>query len=111
MCQAEEAASGIEKRYIVAMSTFAIKHIPGTDPVTLEKFIELISVGGTHGSLSDKQLVEKMRIMVKYVPDTNLHSLLTLIELMDIYLPLQVKDGGEGVGLSLPDPHPQDQCS
>lgn len=109
MCQAEDVASGIEKRYIVAMSTFAIKHIPGTDPVTLEKFVELINVGGSHGSISDKQLIDKMRLMVKLVPDTNIPSLLTLVELMDIDLPLKMKCCGEGTGFLLPDSHSQDR--
>ena len=77
----------IEKRYVAAMGFYAIKNIPGTDPTTLNKFLELVNVAGSHDWLSTQQLCDKMEIMIKYVPDTKVQSLLILAELLNVPFP------------------------
>lgn len=98
----------IDKKLIVAMSGFAIRNIPGTDADTLNKFLELVHITGSYGWLSDRQLVEKMRIMVEYVPGTNIHSLLLLAELLSMYLPLKIRCGRDRDVFVLAEPHTHD---
>ncbi len=88
MAQLAETTSKVHKRTIAAMVSFAVNHVPGINIITLEKFLELVYVNGTHGSLSNKQLDDKMQLMIKHIPDTDLPSLLTLADLLNIYVPL-----------------------
>jgi hypothetical protein len=58
------------------------------DVVTLERFLELINATGNFGSITDKQLLQKMTMLVKYVPGSCRYSLLALAELLDVCLPM-----------------------
>jgi hypothetical protein len=78
----------IDKRHVEATILFAINHIPQVDVVTLERFLELINATGNFGSITDKQLLQKMTILVKYVPGSCRYSLLALAELLDVCLPM-----------------------
>ncbi len=105
MNQSANAAPEIKKHSIAAMTTFATNHIPTIDSLTLEKFLELVYVNGTHGSLSDKQLIDKMRLMIKHVPETDVPSLQTLAELLNVYLPLTAQRYNQSNGSILTDVH------
>ncbi len=87
----EKLTHKIDKKHVAAMTSYALRHIPGCDETTLRKFLELVNITGSMGWISDEQLVEKMRFMVKHVPGTCTHSLLTLVELLAVYLPLEVR--------------------
>jgi hypothetical protein len=78
----------IDKQHIEATILFAINHIPQVDGVTLEKFLELINATGNYGSITDRQLLHKMTVLVKYVPGSCRYSLLALAELLDVCLPV-----------------------
>jgi hypothetical protein len=80
----------IKKRHIEAVVLFAIDHIPQIDPDTLEKFLELINANGNFGSVSDQHLLRTMSLLTKHVPGACGYSLLTLAELLDICVPVQV---------------------
>lgn len=78
----------IDKRHIEATILFAIQHIPEVDVGTLELFLELVdATGGSFGSITDKQLLQKMIVLVKYVPGSCRYSLLMLAELLGVCLP------------------------
>ncbi len=85
-------AHKIDKKSVTAMTIFAINNIPDTDEFTLKKFLELMNTTGSFGLITDRQIIEIMRLMMKYVPDTCGSSLLILIELLDVYLPLMEKN-------------------
>ena len=94
MSQAVISQQKVEKRCVAAMSTFAVENIPDTDPTTLTKFLELVNVAGSHHDwLSAQQLCDKMQIMIKYVPGTNVESLLILAELLNVPVPAELKCG------------------
>lgn len=97
-------APKIDKKHVAAMSAFAIKYIPDTDSNTLNQFMELLNTNGSHGWLSAEQLLVAMRVMVGCVPGTHVDSLLTLIELLDIYLPLKGKCGEDWTAFLLAEP-------
>jgi hypothetical protein len=78
----------IHKRYVETTVFFAINNVPQVDEATLEKFLELINATGNFGSISDKQLLQKMWILKKHVPETCEYSLLTLAELLGICPPM-----------------------
>jgi len=80
----------IKKRHIEAAVLFAVNHIPQVDPITLEKFLELIDINGNFGAVSDRQLLQTMTLLIKHVPSACGHSLLTLAELLDVCVPVQV---------------------
>ena len=81
----------IDKRHIEATILFAIQHIPETDVGTLERFLELIDATGSFGSITDRQLLQKMTVLVKYVPGSCRYSLLMLAELLGVCLPVETQ--------------------
>lgn len=78
----------ISKRQIADAVQFAMNTLPQLDTDTLEKFLRLVNVGGTHGSLSADALLRKMRLALRYVPNACPQSLLVLAELLELDLPL-----------------------
>lgn len=72
------------KRQVRDTVTFACQYIPQLDKATLEKFLELVSTGGTAGNISAETLVRKMTLLLKFVPSACPHSLLTLAELLEV---------------------------
>ena len=99
-----EVVHRIEKKHVAAMVVYAVRHIPECDEATLHRYLELINLTGSMGWISDEQLVEKMRFMMKHVPGTCRHSLLTLVELLAVYLPIAVH-GVDGPVITLAEPH------
>jgi hypothetical protein len=63
-------------------------NISQVDEATLERFLELVNTTGNFGSISEKQLVHKMDLLKKHVPDTCEYSLRALAELLGIHLPI-----------------------
>jgi hypothetical protein len=66
---------GVKKLYISETVFFAINNIPAVDRTTLEKFLELVNATGTFGVLSHEQILTKMRLMLRYIPNACPHSL------------------------------------
>jgi hypothetical protein len=77
-------ADEIKKLHIKETILFAINNVPGVDPPTLEKLLELVNATGTFGVMSQEEILGKMGQMLKYVPGTCIQSLLILVDLLDI---------------------------
>ena len=81
---------GIKKLHVKNTVEFAINNIPGVDEGTLEKFLELVNARGNFGDISDGEIIEKMNLIMKYIPNACARSLLTVAELLDIRFPRAV---------------------
>ena len=92
MCQPDPKPDDqIDKRQLKAAIYFAINNVPHIDKATLERFLELVNTTGSHGSIAQKQVIKKMALLMKYVPDTCKHSLLTLSDLLDLSWPATIE--------------------
>jgi hypothetical protein len=80
----------IDKKHVATAILFAVKHIPQTDETTLNKFLELVNTTGSFGWMSEQQILAEMQLMLKRVPGTCRDSLLTVLELLDVCVPLQL---------------------
>ena len=49
--------NGLDKKYITALTIFAINNIPDADETTLKKFLELMNTTGSFGSISEEHLI------------------------------------------------------
>ena len=78
------AGNEIKKLYLQETIVFAVRNIPGVDRETLEKLLELVNANGTHGSISQERLLTKMRLILKYVPGVCVHSLVILVDLLEL---------------------------
>ena len=76
----------INKRDVAATVLFAINNVPHTDEATLERFLDLVNATGNFGPVSHRELIHKMILLKKYVPETCDYSLLALAELLGIPL-------------------------
>ncbi|MFC1975928.1 hypothetical protein ACFLXQ_05980 [Chloroflexota bacterium] len=81
----------IDKKHIATVVLFAVKYIPKTNKVTLHKFLELINTTGSFGWITEQQLLAKMKLMLKHVPGTCEDSLLTVLEFLDVCVPLNLE--------------------
>ena len=79
-----QPSAEIKKLQLHQTVKFAILSIPTVDRRTLETLLELVNVDGTHGSISQARLMAKMRLMLKYVPETCAPSLLILADLLEL---------------------------
>ncbi len=86
--------NSVKKLHIEAATSFAIENISGIDENTLQKFVELINVNGNFGSISEAELLEKMRLFRKYIPKSCGYSLHILTELLDIGFPAKTTMNG-----------------
>jgi hypothetical protein len=77
----------IKKLHVKNTVEFAINHIPGVDEATLEKFLELVNARGNFGEINEGEIIEKMNLIMKYIPNACARSLLTVAELLDIRFP------------------------
>ena len=82
--QANTPGKGIKKLYVSETVLFAVTNIPEVDRTTLEKFLELVNASGTFGALSHEQILTKMRLTLRYIPNACPHSLQILAELLEI---------------------------
>jgi hypothetical protein len=80
-------ANEIKKLHVKATVEFAIDNIPDVDQNTLEKFLELVNATGNFGPISEDEIIEKMNLIMKYIPGASGRSLLTVAELLDIRFP------------------------
>jgi hypothetical protein len=76
----------IKKRYVTETVLFAINNIPDVDRATLERFLELVNATGSFGMMTYDQILNKMRLTLKYVPNACSYSLRVLAELLEIPL-------------------------
>ena len=76
--------NAIKKLEIKETVLFAINHIPQVDQATLEKFLDLVNATGTFGAISHEQILAKMALTLKYIPDACPHSLLILADLLEM---------------------------
>ena len=90
MSNAIKTKNSIKKLYLEETILFAINNIPQIDTLTLKGFLELINAGGTFGSMTHDQILRKMRLLLKYVPDASVSSLLVVLDLLDIKTPYQL---------------------
>ncbi|MCB0208472.1 MAG: hypothetical protein KDJ52_04065 [Anaerolineae bacterium] len=82
----------IDKQHISSMASFAIRNIPKADEHTLNKFVELMHTTGSFGSITEDELFGTIRLTVKYLPNACTFSLLTLLDLLSVYWPLDFTD-------------------
>ena len=75
---------GFKKLQIADTIAFAIKNIPSVDERTLQTFLELINVTGTFGNITHEQVVNRIRQVLKYVPDACPRSLLIMADLLEL---------------------------
>jgi len=78
------AEKGLKKLQVADTVAFAIENIPIVDKTTLEKFLQLVHTTGTFGLITQEQIINKMRLTMKYIPDACPHSLLILAELLEL---------------------------
>jgi hypothetical protein len=76
----------INKRDVAATVLFAINNIPHTHDETLERFLDLVNATGNFGPVSHRELIHKMILLKKFVPETCDYSLLAVAELLGIPL-------------------------
>jgi hypothetical protein len=74
----------IKKLHLEELVLFAINHIPEADPTTLKQFLKLVNTDGTFGAISYEQILRKMYLVLKYVPEASVSSLLILMDLLEI---------------------------
>ena len=86
--QNKSGSNKIDKQHISAMASFAIRNIPEADERTLNKFVELMHTTGSFGSLTEEQLLGTINLTMKYLPNACAFSLLTLLDLLSVYWPL-----------------------
>lgn len=82
----------IKKLHVKDTVIFAVKHVPETNQATLEKFLELVNTDGNYGYISQEQLLTKIGLALRYVPNVCLNSLLVVTDLLDVSLPLLTDD-------------------
>ncbi|MCG3208485.1 MAG: hypothetical protein FOGNACKC_02090 [Anaerolineae bacterium] len=80
------AINTIKKRQIAAAALFAAENIPGVDKKTLRRLLELVEVSGEFNWITRQELLEKMRLLLKYIPGSCRFSLLILAELLEAEL-------------------------
>ena len=81
----------IDKKHIAAMTLFAMRYVPNVDKTTLNRFLELVNLTGSIGWITEQQLLGQVKLMIKYVPGTCENSLCTIIELLDVCVPLNIR--------------------
>lgn len=82
----------IKKVHVEATANFAIKNIPQVNEVTLEKFVELVYTDGNYGEITHEQLLSKMCLALKYIPQACAKTLLILADLLEIPVPIMTEE-------------------
>lgn len=82
----------VKKLDIKEAALFAIQNIPQVDPISLERFVDLINVGSSHGCLSFEQLIAKVRLANRYLPNLCPYSLFILMDIVGMPLPKSCVD-------------------
>jgi hypothetical protein len=84
MSNTATATIEIKKLHLEAMVYIAIDNIPQVDPTTLKRFLELVQAEGTFGTISHEQILRGMYAVMKQTPDASIHSLIILLDLLEI---------------------------
>lgn len=79
--------NGFKKLHVAETVAFAIENIPTVNKETLEKFLQLVHTTGTAGCITPEQIVNKMRLTMKYIPNACPYSLMVLAELLELKTP------------------------
>ena len=100
-----QTTNAIKKLHLKETALFATTNIPGIDAGTLDALLNLATVDGTHGSISQTRLVGKMRQVLKYVPGACPRSLAILADLLELSpanhtATLQAPDSGRVMSLA-----------
>jgi hypothetical protein len=74
----------IKKLQLDELVLFTINNIPQADGPTLERFLELVHAGGTFGTISHEQILKKMHLVLKHIPNASAPSFLILMDLLEI---------------------------
>ncbi|MCB0191455.1 MAG: hypothetical protein KDJ65_05880 [Anaerolineae bacterium] len=77
--------ASIKKERVEAAVLFAAKNIPGVDENTLHKFLDFVNTTNDFGLITKHELLEKMRLIRKYIPSTCQYSLMMLAELLELH--------------------------
>jgi hypothetical protein len=85
----------IDKKQVATIAIFAMNNIQGVDEFTLKKFLELMNTTGAFGSITVEQLIEVVRLTMKYIPGSCVHSLDVLIEILNAQLSLPLKSSDD----------------
>jgi len=75
---------GFKKEHVAETVTFALNNIPDIDQPTVEKFLQLLHTTGTFGLITPDQIINKMRLTLKYIPNACAHSLFIIAELLEL---------------------------
>lgn len=73
-----------KKMQLADTVTFAIENIPSVDKHTLDKFLQLVHTTGTFGDMTATQIMNKMVLTLKYVPNACLFTMKVLAELLEL---------------------------
>lgn len=74
----------VKREKVEAAVLFAVQNIPGVDKTTLHKFLDFVNTTNDFGAITTHELVEKMRLLRKYIPSSCEYSLMMLAELLDL---------------------------
>jgi len=83
--------NGFKKLQLTDTVAFAIANIPTVHKETLEKFLQLVHTTGTAGALTPEQIINKMRLTMKYIPNACPYSLMVVAELLELKTPALAK--------------------
>ncbi|MEM7032866.1 MAG: hypothetical protein AAF629_25175 [Chloroflexota bacterium] len=76
-----------KKSQLADTVAFAIENIPTVDKATMVKFLQLVNTTGTFGEMSTEQVVKKMLLTIKYIPNACPYSMKVLAELLELDVP------------------------
>ena len=77
--------ASIKRERVEAAVLFAAQNIPGIDGDTLHKFLDFVNTTSDLGLITKHELLEKMRLIRKYIPNTCQYSLMMLAELLELH--------------------------
>ena len=86
----KEIRNRLSFQYIASVAKFAEKHIQGIDQKTMRWLVELVEISGSGGWVTEYDLLERMRLLRKYVPGSCQYTMLVLAELLELNLPAVV---------------------
>lgn len=83
---------GIKKQQLETAIAFVIEQVPDIDAWTLHKLLDYVNVTENFSSITKGELLEKMRLMRKYLPSACRYSLIMLAELLELETPFTEND-------------------
>ena len=97
----------VKKLHVETTVKFAINHIPNIDEPTLEKFLDLVNVNGNFGTITCEQILEKIQLIKKYIPNACEWSLNAVSDLLEVQFPAKEAVIDKVVGVITPFPEPE----